>query len=441
MRRGAPGHVLDSLPAGARTLVAAVLAEAEVRGAAVHLVGGPVRDFLLGRPVRDIDLLVERSRAGGAPELARAAAPAGARVVAHERFGTAKLEAGGAAVDLASARAEHYPRPGALPEVRPGSLAEDLARRDFSANALAIPLSSAARRGRPAVIEVPGGLADLDAGVLRVLHPRSFHDDPTRALRAARLAPRLGFRLARGSASALRGALRDGAFGGVTGERLRAELEKLVEDARLGLDPARALRALDAWHVLAALEPGLALPPAAAPPLRRLGRALAAPPYGEPPARPAGAGFMLWLAPLDAPLRRRVLRRLALDGAGARAIAAFPAEHVALLRALARARGRGACDAALSTIDEGALLAHWAAAPPAARRRLERWAREDRASRAPLDGRDLLALGLRGPAVGAALARVRAAWLDREVRSREDALALARELAGAARGARAKRTR
>jgi tRNA nucleotidyltransferase (CCA-adding enzyme) len=432
--RGAPGRVLEALPAAARALVDRVLAEAEARGAAVHLVGGPVRDFLLGRALRDVDLLVEAW--GGAAELARAAAPAGARVVAHERFATAKLEAGEASVDLASARSERYARPGVLPEVAPGTLEQDLARRDFSANALALPLSSAARRGRPAVIEVPGGLADLDAGLLRVLHPRSFHDDPTRALRAARLGPRLGFRLARGSAGALRAALRDGAFGGVSGERLRAELEKLFADASLGLDPARARRALDAWHVLAALEPGLALPAPAATPLRRLGRAVAAPPFAPGALRPALAGLMLWLAPLDAGLRRRVLRRLAVEGAGARAVGAFPAQHQALLRRLAHARGRGACDALLAAVEPEPLLAHWALAPAPARRRIERWAREDRACAPPLDGRDLVALGLSGPAVGAALARVRAAWLDREVRTRDDALALARELAGAAGTAR-----
>jgi tRNA nucleotidyltransferase (CCA-adding enzyme) len=435
VRRAGVARVVEALPAGARPLVERVLAEAEARAAAVHLVGGPVRDFLLGRPVRDVDLLVERGDGSGAPELARAAAPPGARVVAHERFGTATVEAQGAVLDLATARAERYERPGALPEVRPGSLEEDLRRRDFSVNALAIPLSAAARRGRPAVVDVAGGMDDLAAGLLRVLHPRSFHDDPTRALRAARLGPRLGFRLARGSASALRASLRDGAFGGVSGERFRAEIEKLFEDARLGLDPARALRLLDAWHVLAALEPGLALPAAAAPALRRLGRALAAPPFDEPAPRAASCGLMLWLAPVGAGLRRRVLGRLALEGAPTRAVLEFPARHAALLRALARARGRGACDAVLGAADPGALLAHFAAAPPAARRRIERWAREDRASAPPLDGRDLLALGLRGPAVGAALARVRAAWLDREVRSRDDALALARELAGTARGA------
>jgi tRNA nucleotidyltransferase (CCA-adding enzyme) len=428
VRRVPLAKLLAGIPAAARPLLERVLAEAERRGAAVHLVGGPVRDFLLGRPLRDVDLLVEPGPLDAAG-LARAAAPPEARVVVHERFGTVHVESAGAALDLATARAERYARPGALPEVRPGSLEEDLLRRDFTVNALAVPLSAAARSGRPAVVDAAGGLADLDAGLLRVLHARSFHDDPTRALRAARLAPRLGFRLQRSAAAALRAALRDGAFGGVSGERFRAELERLFGDARLGLDPARALRLLADWHVLAALEPGLGLPSAAAAPLRRLGRAIAEPPWPEPPPRPLRAGLMLWLAPLEPALRRRALRRLALQGAAGEAVADFAERRDVALRALARARGRGACDAALAALDADTLLALFAAAPPAARRRVVRFAREDRGAELPVGGNDLVALGLRGPLVGSALARLRAAWLDREVRDRDELLALAQEVA------------
>jgi len=406
-----------------------VLEAAERRQLAVYLVGGPVRDFLLARTLRDVDLLVEPRGDLGAPELARAAAPPGAQVVAHERFGTVRLEAGGACLDLATARAERYARPGALPEVRPGSLEEDLLRRDFTVNALAMPLTAAARRGRPAVIDPSTGLADLAAGVLRVFHAGSFRDDPTRALRAARLAPRLGFRLARGSGSALRGALREGAFGAVSGERFRAELEKLFAEAPLGLDPARALRLLAEWHVLGALEPGLALPAACGAPLRRLGRAVAEPPWEGERARPLLCGLMLWLAELPPPLRRSALARLAVQGAPAEAVVGFAGQRDALLRGLGRSRGRGASDALLAPLSAELRLALYCAAPPAIRRRIQRWAREDRDAAPPIRGDELLALGLRGQAVGNALARLRAAWLDRTVRTPEDLQGLAQELA------------
>ena len=179
--------VLDALPPSQRPLVLHVLSLADARGLPVYLVGGPVRDHLLRRAPRDVDLMVERRGRYGAPQLARAARGRGVRVVAHERFGTARLEGPSGVVDLTTARSEHYAHAGALPTVAPGSLEDDLRRRDFSVNALAVPLSRSARRDHPDVIDPEGGVADLAAGRLRILHPRSFHDDPTRALRAARL--------------------------------------------------------------------------------------------------------------------------------------------------------------------------------------------------------------------------------------------------------------
>jgi hypothetical protein len=138
---------------------------------------------------------------------------------------------------------------------------------------------------------------------------------------------------------------------------------------------------------------------------------------------------MLWLAPVPAALRRRALERLAVQGGVAEAITGFAGSREALLRALARARGRGACDALLAPLSGELRLALFASAPVPARRQVLRWARQDRDVELPLRGDALVALGLRGPAVGAALARLRAAWLDREVRSPEEFEALAVELA------------
>src|SRR5271157_152168 len=251
-------EVVAALPAGARALVAPLLDAADRRNVAVYLVGGPVRDLMLGRVLRDVDLIVEPQDGQGAAELVRAASLLGVGVVSHDRFGTLRLESSGRAteeevgVDLATVRSERYAHPGALPTVGPGTLEDDLRRRDFTVNALALPLSAAARRARPPIMDLEDGLRDLEARTLRVFHAASFHDDPTRALRAARLAARLGFTLSRSSRSALRDALRDGAFGRVSGERLKREIDKLFEDARLGLDPAVALGLLSEWHVLGA---------------------------------------------------------------------------------------------------------------------------------------------------------------------------------------------
>lgn len=411
----------------------------------LHLVGGPVRDFLLDRGVRDIDLIAEaRGGEGGvtdkstAETVARKAALPGVRIVVHRRFGTVRLQKGGVSVDVASVRSETYASPGALPTVEAGQLEQDLTRRDFTVNALALPLNAVASRGRSALIDPGRGLDDLRDGVLRVFHPRSFHDDPTRALRAARFAARLGFGLARGSRNTLRAALRDGAFGAVTGERYRAELEKLFLDPRHGLDPARAIRFLHETHVLAALEPGLGLPPTARGPLRRLGRDLGDDALGLAAEAPWIAGLRLWLAPLDVALRRRVLRRFAVRGAAARAINGHAKEAERVLARLARARGRGSVDALVRELPDETLLALAAEAPTPLRRRLLRWVGEDRRVQLPISGRDLVELGLEGPAVGRALARIRVGVLDGDIKDRDEALALAREVGARSSGKRAR---
>ncbi|HIL80776.1 MAG TPA: CCA tRNA nucleotidyltransferase [Myxococcales bacterium] len=418
-------RILASLPPGSQPLVQALRKSARAAGSHLYLVGGPVRDLLLERPIRDLDLLVVPGTE--TIRIARAAAPEEARIVEYGRFGTLRIETTDLALDLAGARSETYSRPGALPTVEPGSLEEDLLRRDFSANALAIALDSSGGKSALPVVDVCGGLADLRAGNLRVLHPRSFHDDPTRILRAARLAPRLGFKLARATRSALRDALRDGAMGAVSGDRLRRELEKLFADASLGLDPSLALRNLDHWHVLGALEPGFEWPKAAVAPIRRLGRAIADPQWRQNRNRPWVSGLAVWLAPLRPALRRRVLQRFAIRGEAADRIANFARERDRLLGGLAKARGRGAVDALLGGIHEESLLALFASSQPLVRGRVLRWAAEDRARRAPLSGEDLVAMGLEGPSVGKVLARIRIAHLDGAIANREEAAALAVE--------------
>jgi tRNA nucleotidyltransferase (CCA-adding enzyme) len=427
---------LRAVPAPMAPLLGAVLAAADAKRLAVYAVGGPVRDWLLERGIADLDLIVEPRDGDGAESLGRAVAPAAVRLRSHDRFGTLSLEGAAGVIDLATVRREAYAHPGALPTTEPGSLDEDLRRRDFSVNALALPLSQAARARHRGVIDVEEGLRDLARRRLRVLHPASFRDDPTRALRAARLAPRLGFTLTRDSRAALRDALRQGAFGRVSGERLRREIEKLFADAALGLDPTLALRLLESWHVLGALEPGLTLPRSMHAPLRRLGRAVQAPPWHCARWRVWASGLALWLAPLSPALRRRTLARFAVRGALVEAVSGFAKLREEKLRALAGSRGRGAIDAALADLDEEALHALWAVAPPAARRRVVRFANQDRGRRAPVSGAELVAVGLTGPEIGRALARIRVAFLDGGVRTREEALALAREI-GARRRRRA----
>jgi tRNA nucleotidyltransferase (CCA-adding enzyme) len=274
-----------------------------------------------------------------------------------------------------------------------------------------------------------------------VLHPRSFHDDPTRVLRAARLSTRLSLRLSRGSRSYLRDALRDGAFGRVSGDRLRREFEKIFSDAIRGGRPVVALEQLESWHVLGAIEPGLTLDPKAKPALRKLGKLLANPAWRSREIRPWVAGLCLWLAPLSPAMRRRTVKRLSIRGDVGGKIVDFVKARRRWIKALEGTRGRGAVDLVLSELDEEQLVALCASCEPLLRRRVVRWAAEDRDRRSPVSGRDLVNAGLEGPVVGAALARIRAAFLDGEVANREEAIALAREIQrNAARKAKRKKS-
>jgi tRNA nucleotidyltransferase (CCA-adding enzyme) len=217
------------------------------------LVGGAVRDLLLGRTPRELDVVLARDAASFARELAArvdAGAVTPASLTLHDRFGTAMLEWESGRVDIAERRAESYAAPGALPQVRPGSSEEDLERRDFTVNAIAVALGGA----RPGELTSAAcALEDLDAGRLRVLHERSFIDDPTRLLRLARYRARLGFEPEPGTQALATRALQEGALMSVSRARVGAEL-------RLALGEPGAPVALDsmgALGVLAALPPGL----------------------------------------------------------------------------------------------------------------------------------------------------------------------------------------
>jgi tRNA nucleotidyltransferase (CCA-adding enzyme) len=223
----------------------------------VALVGGAVRDLLRARAPRELDVVLATDAATFALALASRLDPVTgqdgaesptARV--HERFGTAVLEWQSARLDVAERRAESYAAPGALPEVRPGGAEEDLARRDFTVNAIAVALGGP-RRGELRAVE--HALEDLADGRLRVLHERSFIDDPTRLLRLARYRARLGFEIERRTAELAAQALDSGALSTVSRARVGAELRLALAEA----DPLAALAALAALGVLSALDPRL----------------------------------------------------------------------------------------------------------------------------------------------------------------------------------------
>jgi tRNA nucleotidyltransferase (CCA-adding enzyme) len=245
-------NIADRMQAAPR--VAAIM-DAAREEPGVYLVGGAVRDLILETTPIDVDLAVEGDAVAAAHRLAERL---GGEVRAHDRFGTATVTTAEGSFDLAGARREHYPEPGALPEVQSAPLEEDLQRRDFTVNALAA-------RPDGEVIAPPGALEDLEAGVLRVFHDRSFRDDPTRLLRLARYSARLGFAVEPDTSQLARAAVVAGAPRTVSAPRNGAELRLMARedvavdafarawglgvleciDDRLDVDPSIAREGLD----------------------------------------------------------------------------------------------------------------------------------------------------------------------------------------------------
>ena len=209
-------NLLHGLPNQQRRAIELVREVAQEKETRAYLVGGPVRDILLGRQSIDIDLTVEQD----ASTLARALAKRlDGRVRSFPQFLTYKVTANEfPEIDLATARKERYRKPGALPAVQAGRLKDDLIRRDFSINAIALDLVDGKMH------DPTNGAKDLESRVVRVLHERSFIDDPTRIFRATRLAVRLGFTLDDSTAELMRAAIAANALDTVSKERIWREL-------------------------------------------------------------------------------------------------------------------------------------------------------------------------------------------------------------------------
>ncbi|TRZ94023.1 MAG: CCA tRNA nucleotidyltransferase [Dehalococcoidia bacterium] len=235
----------EYLPQQILKLVKGAGEKASELGLELYVVGGVVRDLLLGRANFDLDLVVEGDAVKLAQELAKESQ---ASLTVHPHFGTAKLSYTSFSFDIATARRESYSCPGALPSVKPGSLTDDLCRRDFSINTMALCLTPQ-RFGE--LIDLYHGKDDLDNRLIRILHPNSFIDDATRILRGLRYEQRLGFKLEAKTAELLR---RDEAMlDTISGDRLRHELELILKEDC----PERVLKRAAELGVLTKLHPSL----------------------------------------------------------------------------------------------------------------------------------------------------------------------------------------
>ena len=374
-----------------------------------------MRDALLGTRVVDLDFSVE----GDAPALAGLLAERlGGRVTAHARFGTATVFAGPIRLDLVTARRERYRQPGALPQVEPGSIGDDLTRRDFTINAMALPLHPA----DTGVLDPLGGLDDLETGIVRFLHPMSFVDDPTRMMRAVRYEQRFGFRMEEGTLAGMSDALSAGCMGSVSGDRWRHELERILDEAN---PVAPLLRAVE-LGVLAGLHPALSRAggnPEAG--LQRLETLREAGVVIEP-----GHCLAALFNPLSASEGEEVIRRLNLAGQRA----GLARDTIGLRDSEDQILESAGCPSdlvrALKSRELKAVMAWVELSPDAAvADALRRYAGELRFVRPELTGAELMAMGVvEGPEVGRILDSVRDAKLDGRVSNAEEERALAREL-------------
>jgi tRNA nucleotidyltransferase (CCA-adding enzyme) len=373
----------------------------------VSLVGGAVRDLLLGDEPRDLDLVVE-------VELAEILSRLPPPRELSDRFGTACVELDGRRYDLARARRETYAHPGALPDVQPADLRQDLERRDFTVNAAAI------RLGGPqagALVAAAPTLGDLDARRLRVLHDRSFIDDPTRLLRLARYAGRLGLRIESHTRELVAGAVRAGALETVSGPRIGAELELLAGEAA----PMVALGALRQLDLDQAIMPGWRVRDDG------LGDRALSLLGDEPDGDRAALALAGALFDVAAPQLTPLLGSLGLPGARRDLILGCVGRARSLARSLEAATLRSEIAAAVGGAAPEVVALAGALGP---RDAAALWIGSLRRVTLQIGGDDLVMAGIApGPAVGRGLRAALAARLDGRACGREAELALALQAA------------
>ena len=419
-----------SLTPGSLAVIRLVKAEAERLDLPLYLVGGSVRDLLLGRAVKDIDFTVEGDAARLAEAILRKYA---GRVVFHSRFGTAtwtldettfrrlNVPQLGASkfppfLDLISARSESYSQPGALPVVKRSTIDDDLRRRDFTINAMALRLDG---RDYGRLYDPLGGQADLAHGEVRVLHDRSFVDDPTRMLRAVRYAERYGFKLEQKTLSLIDEEARN-VLSRLSGERLRHELDLIFEEE----DPSAMLLRLAELDLLNPVNPVLHQANFELPFIDILPAEFGGITIPDVKSVKQTLGWILWLMPLspfDIDLLSRRLDFPALLTKSVQSASALltklptmmgwkPSQWTFYLEALP------------STSVYAVYLMRM---EPALRDYLVIW----RKVKPTINGNDLKQRGLQpGPRYTDILRQLRAAWLDGEVQSREEELKLLEEL-------------
>jgi len=399
------------LPQQLLDLVKYAGSKAAVLGQELYLVGGVVRDLFLDRPNLDLDLVAE----GDAIELARQLASSGqAKLITHPRFGTAKLCYDHFSLDLVTARCETYAKPGALPTIKTGTISDDLFRRDFSINAMALCLTPQ-RFGQ--LTDPYRGEKDLIYHLIRVLHPESFIDDATRILRAIRYEQRLGFKLEPKTARLLR---RDVAMiDTISGDRLRHELELIMKEDY----PEQVLSRADDLAITGKLHPSLKGDNWLAEKFELARRS------SKKTSR-YSLYFCLLIYNLTEEENEQFLSRLNFPKKLTQAMRQTLSLKTHLRNLDRPCLKPSDINQHLHTYTPPAIQANLLASEPSAvSRQLQLYLSRLRHVRPPLTGRDLISLGIPpGPELGRILEEIYEAKLNEEINTREEAQTLARRL-------------
>ena len=375
----------------------------------IYLVGGAVRDLLMGEPVVDLDIIVERDASTVAHALA---AKLSGTVVSRSQFGTFKVDMTGESVDVVTSRRETYRRPGALPTVSPSSIDDDLQRRDFTINAIALRLAP-----EPVVILDPcKGQDDIRSRTIRVLHDGSFRDDATRMLRAVRYEQRLNFSLSHETEALL---MSNASYlDTISSDRLRREMSIILKEEKAPVILLRAAR----LGLLAALYRHL-------PSEEELERRLSAIPASARTGNPRSYLAML-ASTMNESQAEGFIQRLKMPPSEAKTVRDAVKARIAVA-SLDPKESPSRIVAALQGLDPhalqvAALLSRDEASSGLALRYLNEW----RHVKPRLNGRDLARLGIpQGPRVGLLLERLRDARIKGEISTREEEEAFVRRVA------------
>jgi tRNA nucleotidyltransferase (CCA-adding enzyme) len=409
------------------SLLKSVSEVSKQRSEEVFLVGGIVRDLILGFSNQDVDLVV----LGDGIEFAKTLATiCGGHISAHQRFGTAVMVMpDGFHVDIVSARKESYDKPGALPTVQLGSLRADLYRRDFTINTLAINLTEG-KFGQ--LVDYFGGIKDINNSTVRILHGLSFMDDPTRLLRAARFAARFNFSFSDGTKQALNTAIEKNMFSRISGKRIHQELVQILENSR----PLATLELMDKLGILGALHRKVKLDRFTFELLSKLYDTISWFKIDFPDEKPTVflLYYMVIFEKLTTTERKAVGKRLHLRTQQLKTFSVYKKQVKTIVHA-AKQLKLSRISKLTNMMDnlsiESVLFLHAFANDELLKSDTAEYLRHYRSVRPSVSGKDLLAIGIaEGPIYTDILKRLRNQLLDGKLSSRAEQIEYARNFAG-----------